>query len=108
MKGIVTDEEYERLYGDGIEVQRIPIQHKQVLTISDIKRHPVKSYTTKKGVARAGYSATRFKWKNPQMRFLKERKAKGIKIKSAIQEYRTHFKDDSRTDSSIVNKYYRI
>ena len=104
----LTDEEYEKIYGDGDLVIREAIIPKKITTITT-PRIKVKSYTTKRGITPKAYSRGKgVRWTLAQTRFVQTRKQKKISPKQIIREYTEHFKANPRSSSSISTKLYRI
>ena len=105
IKENVSDEEYEKLYGDGLIVKR-EIIGKKIITIIEPKiavhshiraGHKIKAYNK-------GYR----KFTNVEIKFLQVRKARRLSPKQIIGEYNTHFKTNLRTSSSIKTKIFRL
>ena len=107
IKDNVSEEEYEKLYGDGIKVQRVAVTPKSMVVITYPK---IKS----KSYLRNGKSIKtyeRFKsrpFTSAEVKFLTIKKDKNISPKQIIKEYNKHFKGSERTESSISSKLYRI
>lgn len=98
----VTAKEFDDLYGDGKEVERIPEGKKKVITI--VIEKPIKS-KTRSGVA---YNKSYKRWNNKELNFLKAKKQKKISSTKIISDYNDRFKDSPRTKSSIKTRLYRI
>lgn len=105
MKNKLPAKDYEKLYGDGVMVQR-EVVGKKVVTITRPKIS-VKSYS-KKGRTIPAYNKGYQRWKPAEVRFLKVRKAKKISPKQIINQYNAHFSGHERTESSLKTKVYRI
>lgn len=98
----VDDKEYDKLYGDGIEVVRVAKTPQRTTTI--IIPKPFKSHT-KRGVT---YNRGFKKWNPKEIHFLKVQKQKKITPKKIFTNYNARFKETPRTQSSISSKVYRI
>jgi hypothetical protein len=101
IKQNVSDKEYERLYGDGVIVQRQMIpETKKVRTISSKKiTYQIKGKTIIRGSPK--------KYSNAEIKFIQVRKYKKVSRKQIIKEYLEHFINDPRTESSLSSKIYR-
>lgn len=104
VKENTTDEEYEKEYGDGIVVQRLPVSKTKVATIT-YKKIPIHSYI-RAGKEIKSYNKGYRKWLNIEQKFLQVRKAKKMTTKQIITDYNKHFKE-GRTSSSLKTKIYR-
>lgn len=107
IKKNVSDEELEKLYGDGIKVTRQAVSKTKVVTIT-YKKISIKSYT-RVGIKVKSYSKGYKRWKPLELKFLSIRKKdKKLTPKQIINQYNAHFKDNPRSSSSIKTKVYRL
>ena len=97
--------EFEKLYGDGITVQREPISKTKVVTIT-FKKISIKPHT-RGGIPIKPYTRGFKRWNQKEIYFLKTQKQKKISPKKIISNYNTRFKDSPRTESSIKTKLFR-
>lgn len=103
----VSSKEYDKLYGDGIKVERIPTSRRQVVTVTG-KKVSVNGYE-KKGKKIQPYSKIAPKKYSPaETKFIQARKQKGTSTKQIMKEYEQHFKNNPRTLSSLKTKIYRV
>jgi hypothetical protein len=105
IKKNVSDEEYEKLYGDGIKVTR-QVVGKKIITISTPKISVQRHRWRNKYVP--AYNRSYVKWQTSEIKFLKVRKVRKIPASKIVQEYNKHFKINPRTSSSISTKLYRL
>lgn len=105
MKENTTAQEYDKAYGDGDFVQRVPVTKTKVVTIS-VPRVAVPSYT-RHGRPVKPYSRGKANPFTPaQILFLKQRT--GRPPRDTIAQYNSHFSENPRTSSSIMTKVYRL
>ena len=104
---LISNEEFDNLYGDGNKVERIAVSRKEVVTIS-IPKIFSKGYT-RRGKPITRYSRTKPRKFTPvETKFLQVRKTKKVSIKDTIRQYEQHFSKNPRTSSSLKSKIYRI
>jgi len=107
IKDNVSSKEYDRLYGDGMIVERTPANKNQVVTITG-EKVSVKSHKWK-GKEIKPYSKIKSRpYSNAEIKYIQARKQKGVKASKIIKDYETHFSKNPRTKSSIRSKIYRI
>lgn len=106
IKQNIDSKEYEKLFGDGVIVQRLPLTKTKVTTIT-YERIKVKSYANKRGVHFKPYSKGYKKWNDKEINFLKIQKQKKISPNKIFTNYNTRFKENPRTKSSITTKIFR-
>ena len=106
MKEQVSADDYDKLYGNGNKVVRVPVTKKKVVTIVT-KKVQVKSHRWKGREVKSATRTTPRKFSNAELKFLKVRKQKKVSPKQTIKEFESHFKNP-RTSSSLRSKMYRI
>lgn len=107
MKEEVSDEDYDRLYGDGNKVVRVPATKTRIVTITT-KKVTVKPHKWKGREIKGATRTTPRKFSNAELKFLKVRKQRKVPTTKIIKEYEQHFSKDPRTSSSLRSKVYRI
>ena len=106
IKSNVSNEEYEKLYGDGELDRRIAISPKKMVVIKTKKSH-TKRYK-RSGIVIHGYNRGYRRWSPAEAKFLSIRKKRKLAPQQIISEYNQHFKAEGRTSSSIKTKIFRI
>lgn len=107
IRGNVSDEEYDKLYGDGLIVKREVIGTK-VITIAQPKIKSKGYITRRTPKPVSAYERGKpIRFTPAEIKFLQVRKIKKITPKQIIAQYDTHFKI-KRTKSSLSSKIYRI
>lgn len=107
MNMYLEKEESEKLFGDGMIVERQAITERKMVVITSPKIK-YRSYTRKGKVIQAKERTSPKRFSNSEIQFIKVRKLKKIPQKKIIEDYNRHFSNNPRTSSSISHKLYRI
>lgn len=107
----LEDEEKEKLFGDGILVKRESISdNKMIVVVTPKIKYVSRGKTIERSQNKSWYKKNEYgkNIESSELKFLKERKLKKISTKQILNDYNKHFKNSTRTKTSIKSKLRRI